>query len=223
MRKTLTTLAVPAALLLSLGVAACQGSTASYTATAAGTSSTSAAPSTTPLPEEAVATPSARTVSAMDIKVGDCLIYGDNSVPANPSATADASASGAPAAPSEGAPSGATADTSGGERSGGTVASASLVDCAAPHLYEVYAEGAISADAFPDDELMEQYVSDICYNAFETYVGTSYEDAYSQGRYAVTSLRPTQTTWEQGDRTVSCLLTSVDGSELTGSARGAED
>ncbi|WP_180272036.1 septum formation family protein [Actinomyces ruminis] len=121
--------------------------------------------------------------------------------------------------PSASQSAGATADAA----EPGTVSSVNLVDCAAPHLYEVYAEGAIAADAFPDGGLMEQYVADICYDAFENYVGTSYDDAYAQGRYAVTSLRPTQRTWEQGDRRVSCLLTSVDGGELTGSARGADN
>ncbi len=207
MRYSFATLAVPAALLLTLGVSACQGSATSDTATPTATPSASAPASATTPPENAVASPSARTVSAMDFQVGDCLIYGDNSVPASPTAATDSATS---------APS---ASASGG--TGGTVASGSLVDCSAPHLYEVYAEGAISADAFPSDELMEQYIADICYDAFETYVGISYDDAYSQNTYAVTALRPTQSTWEQGDRAVSCVLASADGSELTGSARGA--
>ncbi|MBW3070015.1 hypothetical protein GZ998_10965 [Actinomyces sp. 594] len=220
MRYSFATLAVPAAILLTLGVSACQGSAPSGAATPTTAPSATAVSSTTAaLPEEALTTPTARTVSAMDIKVGDCLIYGDNSTPATSAATEGASGAPGPTTPQATDSTDTGAAPGGG--TGGTVASASLVDCAAPHLYEVFAEGAISADAFPSDELMEQYISDICYDAFQTYVGTSYDDAYSQGRYAITSLRPTQTTWEQGDRTVSCILTSVDGSELTGSARGA--
>lgn len=215
MRHPRTALTVPAALLLALGVAACQGGTTADHTTPTATPSASATPSqSVPLPE-ALATPTAQTVSAMDIAVGDCLTYvtaGD---------AADASNTQTPE-PSASQSAGATADASANAAEPGTVSSVNLVDCAAPHLYEVYAEGAIAADAFPDDGLMEQYVADICYDAFENYVGTSYDDAYTQGRYAVTSLRPTQSTWEQGDRRVSCLLTSVDGGEFTGSARGAD-
>ncbi|MDO4900183.1 septum formation family protein [Actinomyces sp.] len=213
MYRSLTAFAALAALLLTPGLAACQGGSTADPAPATPTSSASAAASQTAPPETAVATPTAQTVSAMDIKVGDCLIYGDNSTSAGtPAATG---AAGTPPATAS-----ATTGASEGTESDGTVASATLVDCASPHLYEVYAEGTISADGFPVGNVMEQYVADICYNAFESYVGISYNDAYSQGRYAVTSLRPTKTTWQQGDRKVSCILTSVDGSELTGSARG---
>lgn len=199
MRHPRTALTIPAALLLALGVTACRGGTTADHATPTATPSASATPSQgVPLPE-ALATPTAPTVSAMDIAVGDCLTYAASGDAADASTNASASA----AEP-------------------GTVSSVNLVDCAAPHLYEVYAEGTIAADAFPDGGIMEQYVADICYDAFENYVGTSYDDAYTQGHYAVTSLRPTQSTWEQGDRRVSCLLTSVDGGELTGSARGAD-
>ncbi|WP_158247601.1 septum formation family protein [Actinomyces qiguomingii] len=214
MRKTLTAFTALAALLLAPGLTACQGGTNADTATAAATPSVSAAPSEIALPEDASATASAQTVSAMEIKVGDCLIYGDNSTSASTPTATDASST-PPATAS------ATADASEGTESDGTVASATLVDCASPHLYEVYAEGTISADGFPVGYVMEQYVADICYDAFESYVGISYNDAYSQGRYAVTSLRPTKATWQQGDRAVSCILTSVDGSELTGTARNA--
>ncbi|MDU0348981.1 septum formation family protein, partial [Actinomyces sp. MRS3W] len=162
------------------------------------------------------ATPTADVVSSMDIQVGDCLVDLADPTPATAPATT-ATGSTTPSAPS------ATGSATATGGAADTVTNVSRVDCASPHLYEVYAEGAISADTFPDDELMEQYVSDICYGAFETYVGMSYDDAYAQGSYAASSLRPTEATWAQGDRTVSCLLTSVDGSQLTGSARGAND
>ncbi|RAX20802.1 MULTISPECIES: septum formation family protein [Actinomyces] len=222
MRHPRTALAIPAALLLALGVTACQGGTTADPATPTTTPSPSATPSQGVPLQEALATPTAQTVSAMDIEVGDCLTY------ATPGDAADAGAETSNTQtpePSASQPDTATADASANTASAaepGTVSSVDLIDCAAPHRYEVYAEGAIAADAFPEGDLMEQYVSDICYDAFENYVGTSYDDAYTQGRYAVTSLRPTQSTWAQGDRRVSCLLTSVDGGDLTGSARSSD-
>ena len=57
--------------------------------------------------------------------------------------------------------------------------------------------------------------AEICYNAFEPFVGQAYE--YSI--YEVNFLRPTKETWEQlDDREVVCYLFDMQGSLKTGSA-----
>ena len=92
-----------------------------------------------------------------------------------------------------------------------------VVDCSAPHLYEVYSNYQIPQSTFPDENTMksEQYTA--CHDTFETYVGVPYD----QSQYGATTLTPTENSWAQGDHAITCFLMSKDGSQLTGSLKGA--
>ena len=92
-----------------------------------------------------------------------------------------------------------------------------VVDCSAPHLYEVYNNYQITQSTFPDTSTMESEQRTACYDTFETYVGTSYD----RSQYDATTLTPTEASWAQGDRTITCILKTKDGSEITGSLKGA--
>ena len=92
-----------------------------------------------------------------------------------------------------------------------------VVDCSAPHLYEVYNNYQITQSTFPDTSTMESEQRTACYDTFETYVGTSYD----RSQYDATTLTPTEASWAQGDHTITCILKTKDGSEITGSLKGA--
>lgn len=173
MRKTTHLLALPAALFLALGLAACQDEVPVTTSDDSSSSS-----SQTEEPSQDDVDTSTEEVSSMDLSVGDCFTEIENS---------------------------------------SSVETVPLIDCNAPHQYEVYAEGDIDASTFPSDDEMKQYGEDICLAPFEDFVGVDY---YSSGAYDITFLNPTSGSWDNGDRTVTCLITSIDGSDLVGSAKG---
>ena len=92
-----------------------------------------------------------------------------------------------------------------------------VVDCSAPHLYEVYNNYQITQSTFPDTSTMESEQRTACYDTFETYVGISYD----RSQYDATTLTPTEASWAQGDHTITCVLRTKDGSEVTGSLKDA--
>ena len=100
---------------------------------------------------------------------------------------------------------------------GNQIGNVEVVDCSAPHQYEVYSNYQITQSTFPDESTMksEQYAA--CHDTFETYVGVPYD----QSQYDVGTLTPTENSWAQGDRTITCTITTDDGSRITGSLKGA--
>ena len=84
------------------------------------------------------------------------------------------------------------------------------VDCAQPHLGEVYANIDIPGDDFPNSTRLEAY-QDECSPALEEFSPEAMIDE-SIGLFV---LYPTEDTWKAGDRTVTCIATSE--SPLTGS------
>lgn len=96
------------------------------------------------------------------------------------------------------------------------VSTVEVVDCAEPHNYEVFLLHTLTDASLPDSATMDQYAQDACLPAFNEYVGIEY--AYSS--YGITTLSPKETSWALGDRTLKCLIASMDDTELVGSARG---
>ena len=76
------------------------------------------------------------------------------------------------------------------------------VDCAEPHAGEVFAMLTIPDGDFPGQTALEQF-SDGCGPALATYAPAAIEDP-SVGVYV---LYPTEETWAQGDRVVTCIAT----------------
>ena len=210
MRNTTRALALPTALLLAVGIAACgsddsNGSTATaapQTTAASDTSSSSAdssassesgsglgtvsdnASSDSSSSSSAAATEAdAETKSAQDLEVGDCFTDMGTET----------------------------------DDDGATVNTVDVVDCSAPPLYEVYKNGDIEADSYPTGDAMDEKTADVCYDAYADYVGTSLDES----SLTATALTPTSSSWTLGDRTVSCVITSQDGSDLTSSANGS--
>lgn len=201
MRTTTRALALPTALILAVGIAACgsddsngsTGTAAPQTTAASDTSSSDSglgsvsddSSSSAPSSASAAATEAdAETKSAQDLEVGDCFTDMGTE----------------------------TADD------GATVNTVDVVDCSAPHLYEVYKNADIEADSFPTGDAMDEKTADVCYDAYADYVGTSLDES----SLTATALTPTSSSWTLGDRTVSCVITSQDGSDLTSSAKGSK-
>ena len=201
MRKTVHALALPVALLLALGLSACNGgqvpvskSTGSDETTTSARADSSQEPTerpTTGRPSErpTTETPTAkgRTVQATDLQVGDC--YNE------PDAASDT-----------------TNDD--GKRQVGSV---EVVDCEVPHQHEVYNNYKITLSTFPDSSTMQSQIHTACYSSFEDYVGKS----YNESQYEASTLTPTENSWAQGDRTITCTLVTKDNSLITGSLKGA--
>ena len=209
MRKTVHALALPVALLLALGLSACNGgqvpvskSTGSDETTTSARADSSQEPTgrpttgrpserpTTGRPSErpTTETPTAkgRTVQATDLQVGDC--YNE--------------------------PDAASATTN--DDSKRQVGSVEVVDCEVPHQHEVYNNYKITLSTFPDSSTMQSEIQTACYSSFEDYVGKSYDES----QYEASTLTPTENSWAQGDRTITCTLVTKDNSLITGSLKG---
>ena len=207
MRKTVHAIALPVALLLALGLSACNSNEVPVSESTGSDETTTSAhddssqkptekpsvrvserpseepsekPTTGPKPT-ATASTKGRTIHSTELQVGDCFSFNNN----NDSST--------------------------------QVGDVEVVDCSAPHLYEVYNNYQITQSTFPDTSTMESEQRTACYDTFETYVGTSYD----RSQYDATTLTPTEASWAQGDHTITCILKTKDGSEITGSLKGA--
>jgi hypothetical protein len=104
--------------------------------------------------------------------------------------------------------------------------SVTVVECAASHEYEAFAlfdHPAGPDEAYPGDAAIVEYADVECQPHFEAYVGHDYQTSI----WYITSLTPSDQTWADGDREVTCLLNQQDDDEepimVIGSAEGAAE
>ena len=104
---------------------------------------------------------------------------------------------------------------------GDEVESVTVVDCDEPHIYEVFAvfdHEAGEDEPYPGDDALLEYADSECQPHFEDYVGADYETSI----YWITSVTPSQETWDDDDREIVCTLKlGEQGEETTGSAEGS--
>lgn len=97
------------------------------------------------------------------------------------------------------------------------VFSVPVVDCSLPHDYEVYAEVTLTdAAEYPGDDLVSAEAEELCYEPFAPYVGISWEESALNYSY----YSPSESSWAEGDRAVTCLVLDPTGEQLTGSVAG---
>lgn len=99
-----------------------------------------------------------------------------------------------------------------------TTSSTRPVDCGTPHDNEVV--GVVALDdsgAFPGDATIEATAQRECVRLFADYVGIAFDASVLE----MLPLVPTELSWSKGDRQISCIVLTVDGSRLTGSVKGA--
>lgn len=97
-----------------------------------------------------------------------------------------------------------------------------VVDCETAHVYEVYHvfdHEAGDDEAYPGDTEILEYADTECQVPFEDFVGLDYQSS----QWYITSVTPSQETWDQGDREIVCTVNLEDGSEVTGSAGGSAE
>lgn len=98
--------------------------------------------------------------------------------------------------------------------------SVKALPCNEPHDLEVYASLIYPAQSpeYPGDESIGIWADNACFEAFEPYVGRTYEEATELG---YTYFWPTETSWrENDDRTVTCVVGNSNETQLSGSVRG---
>ncbi len=92
------------------------------------------------------------------------------------------------------------------------IATVTVVGCDAPHEYEVFAvlDHEAGTDApHPGDAELVAYADAACQPSFEDFVGHDYQTSI----WYITSLRPTETTWAEGDREIVCTLNQLDATQ----------
>jgi hypothetical protein len=104
----------------------------------------------------------------------------------------------------------------------GEFTSVPTVDCAELHDSEAYKSIQIEEDEFPGDDGVAEIADAKCVDAFEDFVGVSYDNSLLTLSYYL----PTAETWLTGDREILCLIQDADEDgnlvQATGSLAGAK-
>ena len=93
-----------------------------------------------------------------------------------------------------------------------------VTDCAKPHQAEIFYTVELSAKQRIPEEDLSDYARDTCIDAFEGYVGRSYEES----ELDTTELYPSEESWATGERTIACFAISADGEPLVGSVKDSK-
>ena len=104
---------------------------------------------------------------------------------------------------------------------GAVVETVTLVGCDEPHRAEVFAIERLDADddePFPGVEARDTDAMALCEPGFEEFVGIS----AAESELALVWLAPTEESWADGDREVTCAVSAVDDEQLTESVAGSE-
>jgi len=98
------------------------------------------------------------------------------------------------------------------------VQSVEALPCSQSHDAEAYAVFDVAGTSYPGASVIDEAAIDGCLAAFHPFVGTSYE----LSQLELFWLEPTEESWnELDDREIVCMVTTMDGSSLTGSMRGS--
>lgn len=99
-----------------------------------------------------------------------------------------------------------------------TVTNVDVIDCADPHDNEVYAVVDFPEEGgYPGDDAVKEFADETCISTFESFVDFD----YLQSELDLGYFWPTDESWDAGDRAVQCFVYELDGSQATGSLRGA--
>lgn len=135
--------------------------------------------------------------------------------------TADAGAEESDDSGAEDEGGGATVDADPGEGGDGEVLEeTTVVDCELPHDAEVFAvvrQGDADDAEFPGEDALRDQADEECFSRFEDFVGIAYEESVLD----IATLWPTEGAWEDGDRTITCVVFHVENDDLEGTMEGA--
>jgi hypothetical protein len=94
------------------------------------------------------------------------------------------------------------------------------ISCDVPHRLEVDAvlqHPSAKSSPYPGADALGSFAEDQCLEQFRGYVGRSYDVSGLD----ITDIRPTERSWNAGDRTVVCFVYDQDFNDLTGSVKGS--
>ena len=93
------------------------------------------------------------------------------------------------------------------------------VPCNEPHDVEVFAVLSLTdfGAAFPGRQTIDEAADYECFLLFEPYVGAAYEVSILD----FFALSPTSSSWDDGDRGVTCVVGRLDGAQMTDSVQGS--
>lgn len=102
---------------------------------------------------------------------------------------------------------------------GEQVSTVPIVDCAEPHVGEIYALPRLPDGGFPGAESVSASAQTLCAGPeFQTFVGVPID----QTTLDVNFLLPSAETWnDKDDREIVCIVVDGDRTPTTGSLRGA--
>lgn len=89
--------------------------------------------------------------------------------------------------------------------------------CTDPHEYELIWTGSMAEGAYPPKSAFDAFMESNCFNAFDAYVGTAFEDS----ELDIYWLYPVEDGWNNGDRSVQCAAYHPTNSGLTSSLRAS--
>jgi hypothetical protein len=98
------------------------------------------------------------------------------------------------------------------------VSTLEVLSCKAPHTQQVFALVSDRAGSlYPGPGSLERFANASCLQHFASFVGIPYQ----QSSLFFTYLLPTVRSWEAGDHTVTCVITTT-GAKLTSSVQGSK-
>ncbi len=95
------------------------------------------------------------------------------------------------------------------------IAGVTIVDCASAHYGEVYSVSVMQATSYVQEAIYSE-ADDLCYFAYEDYVGVDYADS----EFYYEAYSPSPAGWRMGDRETTCVATSFE-SDTVGSLQGS--
>ncbi len=96
------------------------------------------------------------------------------------------------------------------------VSNVPAVPCTESHDYEVFHEFKIEGDTFPGAASIDEQGTTGCESEFQSFAGIAYADSALDYSFYY----PTQASWDDGDRLISCIIMDPAG-KITGTLAGA--
>ena len=92
----------------------------------------------------------------------------------------------------------------------------SVVPCTVLHDAEIFSSRVLSGTYFPGDDMFGGELSEFCADDYQTYTGVEYLDS----PHLIYPLYPTQESWDQGEKEITCAVGMENGEKLGASVRG---
>jgi Septum formation len=103
------------------------------------------------------------------------------------------------------------------DKGGEFTADVVVISCTSPHAREVFAAGKLDPGTYNKDYVISR-AEKYCKDKFKLYVGISYDDSKLDVKY----IYPLASSWNLGDRSVTCLVNDPAHSKTSASAKGSK-